>query len=323
MLIILEGSDCAGKTSLARQLSDAAFNQGINTILMSAGPPEPGLSALDEYELLLRPVREHAIDPRHLIILDRWHLGELVYGPLLRGESRLSAAQFEHVERFLDAMGAVRVIVHPLNEDVLRTRFTARGDDLLSEEQVVTVWRWYLNAAQTYRWRQVHSPVPHKTVLDLLMWANVDCLRAQRLADFPAYVGSCYPNVLVVGDEPNGWLIGTDPNPALMPYHRNSAHYLISAMLESVTTKLEYGLANANDGTDIEALWQALDRPRVVALGKRCQRTLDVSEVPYQALPHPQWVKRFRYADRLAYGHAVVHGAPYPACGGVYVDDVA
>lgn len=323
MLIILEGSDCAGKTSLAHQLSDAAFNQGINTTLMSAGPPEPGLAALDEYELLLRPLREHAVDPRHLVILDRWHLGELVYGPLLRGESRLSAVQFEHVERFLDAMGAIRVIVHPASENVLRARFAKRGDDLLSEEQVVAVWRWYLNAAQVYNWRQVHSPVTHVEVLDLLMWAAIGCTRAHSTIDFPSYVGSPQPTVLVLGDEPNGWRIGENPNPALMPYRRNSAHYLISAMLANMPNRLGYGLANANDGTDVEALWQALGRPRVAALGKRCQRTLDASQVPYQAFPHPQWVKRFRYTDQLVYGHAVVHGVPYRAEGGVYVDDVA
>jgi thymidylate kinase len=311
VLIIVEGTDLAGKSSLVRDLTRRAMNLNVRVTAIHAGPPGLFVDPLDEYELALLPLRNAALDPGQLVLIDRWHLGELVYGPLLRGHSRLSAAQFEHIERFLDALGAVRIIIEPEGEDALRARYAARGDELLTLDQVLEVRRWFHQAAATYHWRLVTSPASDRVLTDLLVWAEVACVRVQCLLPFPGYVGSSTPILLLVGDEPNGHVPGTQPNPAFLPIGKNSGHYLIDSLLLGSNSIMrssgQWGLANANDGTDVWALWDLLARPRVVALGNRCYATLSELKIPATPARHPQWVRRFQHARQAAYGHELLH----------------
>lgn len=319
MLIILEGTDLAGKTTLAQHLTELASDLGHVVVNLHAGPLEG--DALETYELSLhRDLRGHAgrdpLDPNILVIIDRWHLGEMIYGPLLRGGAKLGAHQFTHVERFLDALGAVRVVVDA-DWDEIQRRYAERGDALLTLTQITEVKAWYISKARQCRWRTVHSPFTHENVVELLMWATVENDRAQRTRSFPGYVGTSWPLLLLVGDEPNGHVAGTQPNPAFLPVYRNSGHILLEALHASGISS--WGLANSADGTDLDALWRALGRPRVIALGRRADKCLKALSIPSVYVPHPAWVRRFdphgiaRYADKLRIA----------AIGGVSAEDVA
>lgn len=304
MLIILEGVDLAGKSTLAGQLADLACDLGMRVHQLHAGRPRG--DALDEYELALHyGWRDAALDPHELVIADRWHLGERVYGPLLRGKTKLGAWQFMHVERYLDALGATRVVVET---DDLAERHRRRGDDLLTLDQVIEVARWYRSAALRHRWRRVHSPATDEDVRTLLMWAGVDNERAQHTRDFPGYVGPSWPLVVLVGDEPNpNGAAGPVANPAFMPYRRNSGHFLLEAIDEAGIS--DWALANSGDGTDLSRLWEALDRPRVIALGRRAEARLIAASVPHVYAPHPQWARRFAHG-----AHGALHAYAGQLC---------
>lgn len=96
MIVIIEGPDGAGKTTLARAIQQDTGWQYIHANAPAAHP-------LIEYTAPLS-------DSTKSFVLDRWHLGEMVYGPLHRGGSRLSPEQFVAVEQFLDERGAVVVL---------------------------------------------------------------------------------------------------------------------------------------------------------------------------------------------------------------------
>lgn len=308
MLIILEGTDCAGKTTLADALEEQAHRLDVTVTRLRAGPPTPGTHPLAEYELGLRPYRDEILTPDRLILIDRWHLGELVYGPMLRGVSRLSAAQFEHLERFMDALGAIRVVVFPPSERALRARISARGDDLVTVDQAIEALRHFHALAVIHRWRQLVSPPDEEQLGNLLLSAAVARKTAARLAPFPGYVGSLTPLVLLVGDEPNGHVAGSVPNPAFMPWQYNSGHFLLDTIMATPALQPHvqpYGLANANDGTNVHELWDVLGRPRVVALGARAKAKLDELDVPATRVKHPQWVRRFGYRDQHLYGYSL------------------
>lgn len=84
MFIILEGIDKTGKTSLANYLSKK-FKLPIIKFSKPKGDP-----FTEYYEFLL--------NHKTPAILDRFYLGEEVYGPVKRGKSALTRVQFRKIE---------------------------------------------------------------------------------------------------------------------------------------------------------------------------------------------------------------------------------
>jgi hypothetical protein len=125
MIIMLEGPDLAGKTTLAKQLQRKIKNSEI----VHRGPPTG--TVLQEYMSPLLEMRAKG----GAYILDRWHWGEEIYGPILRGKSMFSDYTFRHVEQVCDDFGVTRVLLIP-HMSVLEERYKERGDALLSFTQV-------------------------------------------------------------------------------------------------------------------------------------------------------------------------------------------
>lgn len=77
-MIIVEGSDDSGKSTLIKQITENV--QGLKFGGHSSGPPE----GRDDYMDRLKVLKSNPGHTRNLIF-DRFFFSELVYGPLLRG----------------------------------------------------------------------------------------------------------------------------------------------------------------------------------------------------------------------------------------------
>ncbi len=110
MIVILEGNDRAGKTTIANTL---VKEDGFRYIHF--GPPATNNFG-KEFHLALVNELMTEIDAEHPrdLVFDRAHLGELVYGPLDRGETRMTGAQMEQIERLLHNVGTILVWVDTL-----------------------------------------------------------------------------------------------------------------------------------------------------------------------------------------------------------------
>lgn len=130
MLIILEGPDGAGKTTLAERLVTyiAAKFPHDHVDLLHKGPPTQ--HPLDEYAVPLLGYRPGG--SMHLV-LDRWHWGEVIYPKYLARETRMTPEIFTYIEMLIVQKGGVVVNVqHPVDE--LLMRVSQRGDDLVKPE---------------------------------------------------------------------------------------------------------------------------------------------------------------------------------------------
>lgn len=125
MIIIFEGPDGSGKTTLARATVDLLAQADLDRPALYVHASAPERHPLVEYTSPIRPGRNY--------VIDRWHLGEMIYGPAYRGKAGLTKEQFWAVEQYLYDMGAI--LIHCNGPaDVLARRIRVRGlpqdDDL-------------------------------------------------------------------------------------------------------------------------------------------------------------------------------------------------
>lgn len=299
-LIVLEGVDGAGKTTLVERLVDMLDE---DVVVKHCGPPKGDI--LKEYEWsLASSYRPMTTD----FICDRWHVGELVYGPMLRGKSQLTPAMVNHIEMFLSSRGALRLHVDAPIEAIL-ARVGKRGEDLVNSHQIHLIWDWYRQYAKKHDWHAVSSDESDEHLKQLIDNARVLERQATTLELWPTYVGPRWPRWLMLGDARNGndKAHGRPCYPmAFVPYKDTSGHFLLSA-LDDASVPLQYGVANACEDKMVTALWETLGRPKVVTLGANAYKYVKTNtDVPIAgSVSHPQHVRRFRFNERKMYGQEI------------------
>jgi hypothetical protein len=106
-VIILEGPDAVGKTTLA----GAIVEQMSRTKMIRSGPPDPmeGQTVGEMYVHKCREIVNLAMLETNVVV-DRLHLGEQVYGPIMRGKSRITAGESYYCDMVRDTVGAARML---------------------------------------------------------------------------------------------------------------------------------------------------------------------------------------------------------------------
>jgi hypothetical protein len=301
VLVILEGCDGAGKTTLAHELLGylSVLYPHARNELFHRGPPES--HPLDEYEL---PLIDYQPATEHNIVCDRWHLGEVVYPQVLGRSSQLTPAALWHMEAFLLRKGAI--IVHVSARDsVLQQRLFERGDDLVHANQVHDIQLAYALAINRTLLRVTYPT----TVQHIVEVAEEQEKTFASLNEFTTYVGPRFPSLLLLGD-----VRKVDrpelPSPAFMPYPSTSGSYLLQslyALHDDSRTRNSIGLANACDVDDPVALWETLGEPLTVALGVNAFKKASANEsMGARYVDHPQYVRRFQHRKHDEYAQHIL-----------------
>lgn len=297
-LIIIEGVDGSGKTTLIDELAHVAPD---DTRVKHCGPLQT--HPLVEYEWGLH---DYVPGSGQTILCDRWHVGELIYGPLYRGQSQLTPAMRRHVELFLASRGALRLYMDT-PYDVVAARIARRGEDFLQPHHLHLVMDFYAEYAATENWLRVLHDYDRKAVPGALLAeaANRE-LEVLHLGRFRTYVGPPKPHALLLGDrgQPRP---DRPPYPsAFPPYVDSSGHHLLSA-LEQAKVLNTYGLANAREER-VKELWVALGRPKLITLGAAAEDVVaaaGINDAVAGRFNHPQYVRRFAYKDLATYGREI------------------
>jgi thymidylate kinase len=128
-LIILEGPDCAGKTTLARELVKFGFDAthfGADLTLTGADMTKTYLYHLSK---LYKCVQNgHTIHHPHHVVFDRCWISEIVYGPIYRGVSRFSHEQVGLLYAAAELADPVIVYCRPKTETMIKS-FNARIEE--------------------------------------------------------------------------------------------------------------------------------------------------------------------------------------------------
>lgn len=182
-LIILEGPDGAGKTSLAEALVSDDAPYGVTKLIHTAQPTHQ-LGAYHEYLTELIVMHSRHRDADTLRVYDRFHLGELVYGPVFRGGSALSEREARLIDMLLDKMGAMRVILDA-PDDVLLSRAFDRGEgeDFVDREQLLGIAGHYRQLVKRdgFSWGQYNTSLYKADELARVIWREVRERDVRRL----------------------------------------------------------------------------------------------------------------------------------------------
>lgn len=303
VLIIFEGPDLAGKTTLveATRRYLAAKYPADTVRVLHRGPPTQ--HPLDEY---VTPLLGYRPGGGEHILCDRWHLGEVVYPAVTGRSSQLTKGVHRYIEMFLRSRGALLVHV-TASPTVLTERFHDRGDDARTLAEVLAARELFDRHVQFSALPCVVSP----PLLPLTVAGVAD--REERLAapllllNLRTYVGHSSPFVLYVGDVRacTGVVclhkqLHSAQGTAFMPYPATSGEYLLQALPLNPFA----GLINVNDVDDPRQVASLVTaRCSVVALGRLAQKTLTKLGVPHTAVPHPQFARRFHHHDVAHYAH--------------------
>lgn len=304
MIIVLEGPDLAGKTTLARALCNA--HNGPYFILKASAPDPPDRDPLEEYEEALGrlPRGENC-----LVVLDRWCLGEEVYGPLFRGGSRFSPGGILHAEMTLSALGALKFLMLPPVE-VLTARHQQRGDDDVSVDDLPHLHELFEVTGSRYGYELLTDVID-----DLGLTARVILARAGLRHDLateiaggaPGYVGTLQPSLVLAGDVRSGSeREDTAPSwrPAFGPPSAGCARYLMDALApHAEIVSWEAGILNTGEhGMSLVEADYLLGRPSWIAMGRKAEYRLSQAGIRCEYIPHPQWARRFEHKKQAEYG---------------------
>lgn len=307
MLIILEGPDGAGKSTIA----EALFNTiRRDRTLLHFGPPDRP-SILEEYVIKTAGILRTTPN----VIIDRFCYGELVYPQLTGRPSLLDAshgrAQLAWTDNWLRAKGALLVHV-TTPPTILANRLRIRAETLDYEHQHEEQVRLWYTAMETSTLTRVEIDTSIRTIGRAVQIITSAAHEAQRrcanIRTFEHYVGSSRPSVLLVGDR-RGVIDRRVPG-TFAPVPGGCAPFLLEApAIERAFRAGELGLANACDGYRVDYLWEMLGRPPVVGLGRHAQRELGRRDVPHGSIAHPQFLRRFHYSSQGEYGQRVLNAA--------------
>jgi len=307
---MLEGPDLAGKTTLAKELKKMLRGSEI----IHRGPPV----SPDPFVEYLRPLEEMYY-AGEWPILDRWHWGESIYGPVLRGESILDQVQHQYIEMACMRYGVSRILLCP-PFTTLMERFDQRGDDLVKREQMIKIADAYQHVAidprfSVHRFEERSTPWTRRELSFTVAQAVGYRGRANLLYDWPSYVGPTRPEVLFIGEKPAETHRGNFKT-AFVPYRGTSGHHLLRCLdfvdFRSLCADRwkSFGLVNAYDGCeDFTTLWRFLGEPIVVALGRAAHEAIHRFDVPHGRAPHPQFARRFYNKKVESYGRALIAAA--------------
>src|SRR5277367_460266 len=300
-LICLEGSDGGGKSFLAGKIAESWLQRHPNSepvspahVIHTGPPPDPQADVFADYELPFqdKSLFNRVMSDRDLVILDRWHLGDRIYGPKYRGFARYTEAGLLHTEMVLSSLGAVKVICSP-PLDVVQKRVAERGDDYINQEDLPRIHAEYLQHGKQYDYFfygdgvfLYDSQEPESAANALIVIAIGKSYDASELAaaSDDTYTGALYPDIIIAGDELGGTpeqqrKRGGFTRPFTPNSPATSCEWFMSALYQAGYLN-NTGLVNVNHpDVDVAQLAQLRPDTQWVALGVRASATLKKTDI--------------------------------------------
>lgn len=123
-MIILEGPDNAGKSTIAKKIEKDLNKKGVITKIKHFDTPDETFDFYDDY------LKE--MEGNEFKIFDRFFYSELVYSELLGREARISKSTIRTIEDKILEKNGIIYFVNP-GIETLKNRLIKNGDEIMKE----------------------------------------------------------------------------------------------------------------------------------------------------------------------------------------------
>jgi thymidylate kinase len=287
MLITIEGPDRVGKSTLASALRTRLIAEHNRRVVsVHRGAPKDGDHPLRDYAAPIATYSPTTTTDRmtHSMVTDRWHLGDLVYGPIYRGECRQTLEMVAYTDALITARGGVRVHM-TADPKVIMRRIEEEGEDnsylkIADVSHVVASFRQVCGLqwirTDTTDWTTDAHTINNADEL-IKVAAKLEAIALPIYMTDSDYVGALRPRFLIVGNDTDAERNRDQYHAhdrgarrsyaAYTPWEGSTAEYLISCVLEAgMDLNSNTGITKTN-GYSLKALHAALGEPKVIALG--------------------------------------------------------
>ena len=287
-VIAIEGPDKAGKTTLGLRL---CIKNNI-TRMKHFSAPKSGSKVRDQYHEALLYSED--------TVIDRWALGEMIYGPMLREKSKLSRLDLKVLLRLFNTKSSVFVMVLPDPKELASRKMT--GDDPVNTAEnlnVLVKFNNWLNFMDNH----VVNFVSYNP--DMITSVDKCCDKITGLLEGSdhrggQYFGAAYGNLdgkyLIIGEAVNQKKTWLD-----FPFTQGRCSEFLAESLEAggIDEKDCYFM-NA-DNLFIPHVAQRFKDKAIITLGKAAAERVKAEGFSSYELPHPQFWLRFQYKDLIKY----------------------
>ena len=290
MFIIIEGADKTGKTTLAN-----AIVEKFRCKYVHFGKPKKHPAT--EYA-------EYALAINENVVLDRFYLGELVYGPLLRGKAGIDDVEFATIERILRKKQAI--LIQTTTDVTLANKrlLVSTQEEAVNTDQNSLAIKGFKEAGDRsniyYHLKYDGSTRQNlDNLLDVLASLKDQVeLHQPRIQKVCTGIGTPIgKKIVLVGDQVNKnvtWLN--------LPFDRGfSSKFLLESLKAADVPEQLIYICNSDRITSEEVDFLTRDKALFIALGKNADKKLKYLDVPHQSIDHPQFVKRFYWKTRGEY----------------------
>lgn len=288
MIIILEGENKCGKTTLAQHIVDT-FN--FDYIKCSQPKGDPYI----QYMEILKNIKGNTV-------IDRFHIGESVYGPIYRSKGALSEEQIRNIELKALALNAVLIYCHD-NASNIAERFNREKEEFASNDKIAVALKIYEEQIE----KTILPVFLHKmmTPMDILKTLKIDkiieynCVKDD--GKYKTIIGNVKdPDLILVGDRRNikegfkynkiGQAFDFGPSSEFLFDNLKQAKIDLSkvAILNSDSLELP-GFIKQN--------WSIMNTPIVISLGSAAHKVLKKHGIEHKELMHPSFYNRFHHND--------------------------
>lgn len=286
MFICIEGADKTGKSTLAQELAKAYNLKYVHFGKPSSDPAK-------DYINFLKNLKEPTV-------CDRFYVGELIYGPILRGKHSLTTLDRLTIERL--CRSKQMILIHadtPIHIANKRLEVSTQEEavDVTLNEKAAAMFKEVIPTCNI-EYKLNYYAFTRDCIEDLIMNLN------SMLEDMP--LGNPYCKGIGTTNSAKIAFVGDKINQNVtrfnLPFDTGMSSKFLADCLKSanVPEKLVY-ICNSDTLTALEIQYLNKTPTLWVSLGKNADNILTNFNIKHTKIHHPQYVKRFHYKNHYFY----------------------